>query len=163
MFPIYHSDFFLKLKMLEKTCYVLSREKYHMWSKDQFNKSIFITQFCNMLNIELQTDNHRDVIYDQVLIFIIVMEIIWNILNNALLADYFYIICIASSISHITGELRHMYIYCTVYIVSIRITSVETVLLENHLNLGLFPWCFKKTTVVIVTGWNFRVKPVSQL
>lgn len=42
-----------------------------------------------MLNIELQTDNHRDVIYDQVLIFIIVMEIIWNILNNALLADYF--------------------------------------------------------------------------
>lgn len=62
-----------------------------------------------MLNIELQTDNHRDVIYDQVLIFIIVMEIIWNILNNALLADYFYIICIASSISHITGELRHMY------------------------------------------------------
>lgn len=96
-----------------------------MWSKDQFNKSIFITQFCNMLNIELQTDNHRDVIYDQVLIFIIVMEIIWNILNNALLADYFYIICIASSISHITGELRHMYIYCTVYIVSIRITSVH--------------------------------------
>lgn len=92
-----------------------------------------------MLNIELQTDNHRDVIYDQVLIFIIVMEIIWNILNNALLADYFYIICIASSISHITGELRHTYIYCTVYIVSIRITSVETVLLENHLNLGLFP------------------------
>lgn len=92
-----------------------------------------------MLNIELQTDNHRDVIYDQVLIFIIVMEIIWNILNNALLADYFYIICIASSISHITGELRHKYIYCTVYIVSIRITSVETVLLENHLNLGLFP------------------------
>lgn len=92
-----------------------------------------------MLNIELQTDNHRDVINDQVLIFIIVMEIIWNILNNALLADYFYIICIASSISHITGELRHMYIYCTVYIVSIRITSVETVLLENHLNLGLFP------------------------
>lgn len=92
-----------------------------------------------MLNIELQTDNHRDVIYDQVLIFIIVMEIIWNILNNALLADYFYIICIASSISHITGELRHMYIYCTVYIVRIRITSVETVLLENHLNLGLFP------------------------
>lgn len=64
MFPIYHSDFFFKLKMLEKTCYVLSREKYHMWSKDQFNKSIFITQFCNMLNIELQTDNHRDVIYD---------------------------------------------------------------------------------------------------
>lgn len=47
-----------------------------MRSKDQFNKSIFITQFCNMLNIELQTDNHRDVIYDQVLIFIIVMEII---------------------------------------------------------------------------------------
>lgn len=92
-----------------------------------------------MLNIELQTDNHRDVIYDQVLIFIIVMEIIWNILNNALLADYFYIICIASSISHITEEFRHMYIYCTVYIVSIRITSVETVLLENHLNLGLFP------------------------
>lgn len=92
-----------------------------------------------MLNIELQTDNHRDVIYDQVLIFIIVMEIIWNILNNALLADYFYIICIASSISHITGKLRHMYIYCTVYIVSIRITSLETVLLENHLNLGLFP------------------------
>lgn len=67
-----------------------------------------------MLNIELQTDNHRDVIYDQVLIFIIVMEIIWNIPNNALLADYFYIICIASSISHITGEL----IYTALYIYS---------------------------------------------
>lgn len=139
MFPIYHSDFFFFLNAGENLLCIIEGIIYHMWSKDQFNKSIFITQFCNMLNIELQTDNHRDVIYDQVLIFIIVMEIIWNILNNALLADYFYIICIASSISHITGELRHMYIYCTVYIVSIRITSVETVLLENHLNLGLFP------------------------
>lgn len=73
-----------------------------------------------MLNIELQTDNHRDVIYDQVLIFIIVMEIIWNILNNALLADYFYIICIASSIrvttvTHYRGIEAHVYILHCIY------------------------------------------------
>lgn len=66
------------------------------------------------------------------------MEIIWNILNNVLLVDYFYIICIVLSILYIIGELRYMYIYCIVYIVSIRIISVEIVLFENYLNFGLF-------------------------
>lgn len=66
------------------------------------------------------------------------MEIIWNILNNVLLVDYLYIICIVLSILYIIGELRYMYIYCIVYIVSIRIISVEIVLFENYLNFGLF-------------------------
>lgn len=66
------------------------------------------------------------------------MEIIWNILNNVLLVDYFYIICIVLSILYIIGEFRYMYIYCIVYIVSIRIISVEIVLFENYLNFGLF-------------------------
>lgn len=94
------------------------------------------------------------------MIFIIVMEIIWNILNNVLLVDYFYIICIVLSILYIIGELRYMYIYCIVYIVSIRIISVEIVLFENYLNFGLFFLCFKKIMVVIVIGWNFWVKLV---